>query len=141
MTKPEYQVLETSAGAHALDEIEGFLEKTWAEHQHVPPAVRLQMGIAAGEIGANIVEHAALGQQQVRIRMEVSVLADTVRVVFIDDGAPAEVDLDKVSLPDDMAERGRGLALAQAVLDELSYRRTTCNEWTMVSKRFGVTAI
>lgn len=140
MTKPECQVLETTAGAQALDEIESFLEQTWAEYEQVPPAVRLQLGIAAGEIGANIVEHAARGQP-VRIRMEVSVLADSVRIVFIDDGVPARVNLDGVSLPDEMAERGRGLALAQAVLDELSYRRTTQNEWTMVSKRFGDTGI
>lgn len=140
MTKPECQVLETTAGAQALDEIESFLEQTWTEYEQVPPAVRLQLGIAAGEIGANIVEHAARGQP-VRIRMEVSVLADSVRIVFIDDGVPARVNLDGVSLPDEMAERGRGLALAQAVLDELSYRRTTQNEWTMVSKRFGDTGI
>jgi len=135
MMRTDSAVLETSAGPRTLEELEEFLERTWAAHANVPHPVRLQMGIAAGEIAANIVEHTAKGQV-VRIQMTVSVLADAVRIAFVDDGAPAEVNLDAVSMPDDMAERGRGLPLAQAVLDELSYRRTTCNEWTLVSKRF-----
>jgi serine/threonine-protein kinase RsbW len=135
MTRTDSAVLETEAGPHALEEIEEFLELTWAAHAHVPHPVRLHMGIAAGEIAANIVEHTAKGQV-VHIRMTVSVLTDAVRIDFVDDGAPAEVNLDTVSMPDDMAERGRGLPLAQAVLDELSYRRTTCNEWTL-RKRFS----
>jgi len=136
MTRTESAVLETGAAPHALVEIEEFLERTWAVHAHVPHAVRLHLGIAAGEIAANIVEHTAKGQV-VHIRMTVSVLTDAVRIDFVDDGAPAQVNLDAVSMPDDMAERGRGLPLAQAVLDELCYRRTTCNEWTLVSKRFS----
>lgn len=136
MTRTDSAVLETSAGPHALEEIEAFLGRTWAAHARVPHQVRLQLGIAAGEIAANIVEHAAQGQL-VRIQMTVSVLADVVRIDFIDDGVPAQVNLESADMPDDMAERGRGLALAQAVLDELSYRRTTCNQWTLVSKRFS----
>ncbi len=135
MTRTDLAVLETKAGPHALEEIEEFLERTWSVHAEVPPPVRLHMGIAASEIAANIVEHTAKGQV-VNIRMTVSVLTDAVRIDFVDDGAPAEVNLDAVSMPDDMAERGRGLPLAQAVLDELSYRRTTCNEWTL-HKRFS----
>jgi anti-sigma regulatory factor (Ser/Thr protein kinase) len=42
-----------------------------------------------------------------------------------------------LEMPDPMAERGRGLALAQAVLEELNYRRTHLNHWTLVSKPFG----
>ena len=57
-------------------------------------------------------------------------------VEFTDNGGPLRVDLNAVSLPDDMAERGRGLPLAKAVLDRLIYQRDVMNHWTLVSKHF-----
>jgi serine/threonine-protein kinase RsbW len=38
-------------------------------------------------------------------------------------------------MPVEMAEQGRGLALAVAVLDELSFQRdSTMNRWTLVRR-------
>jgi serine/threonine-protein kinase RsbW len=46
-----------------------------------------------------------------------------------------------MSLPDELAESGRGPAIALGVLDELSYRRDKSgNHWTLVSRLPGVTA-
>lgn len=43
-----------------------------------------------------------------------------------------------MSPPDALAKRGRGLALASAVLDRLVYRRhENYNQWTLLSRRFG----
>jgi serine/threonine-protein kinase RsbW len=96
------------------------------------------MGIATAEIGANIVEHAA-ASRSVCLTMDVTVFPDRVRVEFTDDGdpVPVPVDLAAVQMPDEFAQRGRGLALAQAVLDDLTYRRTHLNHWTLVSKPFA----
>jgi serine/threonine-protein kinase RsbW len=44
---------------------------------------------------------------------------------FTDDGTPVVIDLTSVAMPDPMAERGRGLAMAQALIDQLAYR---CDE-------------
>lgn len=137
MTPPEARQLETRAGPDALAEFEGVLAETWTVHPHVPDPVRVQMGIATGEIGANIIEHAAAGQP-VRIIMEIAVLPNQVWVKFTDEGMPMLIDLSAVSLPDDMAERGRGLALAQAVLEQLTYERNAENHWTLVSKPFEI---
>lgn len=136
MNRPEFRVLETSAGPQALGDIELALEKTWSAYPHVPTTVRMHMGIAVGEIGANIVEHAARGDS-VWIWMDIEVHPGLVRVAFTDNGVPAQVDLESVVLPDDMAERGRGLALALTCLGNLSYSRTDVNHWTLVSKPFG----
>ena len=46
------------------------------------------------------------------------------------------MELTAAALPDDCAERGRGLAIAQSVLRELSYRRNSANHWTLVSRQF-----
>lgn len=137
MTLSELQLLTSSAKPEALDEFDGLLAKAWSANSHVPEAIRIQVGIAVGEIGANIIRYAAV-TGPVNIRMHVRPMASEVQVEFVDDGIPAQIDLDNVSLPEDMAETGRGLALAQAALAQLSYRRDyTENHWILVSKHFG----
>ena len=94
----------------------------------------MSMDLAVGEVGANIIEHAAEGES-VPLRMEVSVSDGEVRATLVDGGKPARIDLTKMSLPDELAESGRGLAIALQVLDELSYRRDEAgNRWTLVSR-------
>lgn len=137
MTDPELWVFDTVAGPETLGDVRGVLAKVWSAHAEVPESVRAEMAIAVVEIAANIIEHAGRGRP-IRMRMEVLVLADEVQVRFIDDGHRADVDLDSVRLPDEMAERGRGLAVARAVLRHLSYQRTgDGNQWTLVSERFS----
>lgn len=136
MSLPEPQLLETVAGAGTLDEVQAVVEQAWASHEHVPSRVRMEVGIAVAEIAANIVEHAAQGKP-IKIRMELRVHPGDVRVEFTDDGIPAEVDLASVRLPDDMAERGRGLPLATTALSKLEYRRDQRNHWILVSKPFA----
>jgi serine/threonine-protein kinase RsbW len=129
-------VLDTVTGSETLDDIGALLERMWFSHDHVPDAVRTEMEIAVGEISANIIEHAAKGRP-VRLRMEVRVLPDKVSVSVVDDGLPAQVDVNATVMPDQMAECGRGLALAHAVLDRLHYRRSFVNHWTLVSRQFA----
>lgn len=129
-------VLDTWTGPSTLDQIGDCLDGLWADHPHVPKSVRMQVGIAVGEIAANIIEHAA-GDRPVRMRMKVRVRSDQVQVCFSDDGGPAHLDLRAVYKPDVMAERGRGLAMAHEVLERLRYRRFTFNHWTLHSKRFS----
>ena len=136
MSRSESRVLQTPASPGALDDIETALQRTWSTYPHVPPVIRMHMGIAAGEIGANIIEHAAPGRP-VRIWMDVDVSASQVHLEFTDDGDPVRIDLGAVSMPDDTAERGRGLARARAVLEQLSYRRAEMNHWILLSKRFS----
>ena len=131
------EVLETVTGPATLDEIGTILERMWSLHPHVPDSVRTQVAIAVGEIGANIVEHAARGGP-VRLRMEVLVSLEEVRVAFLDDGPSAQMQIAAPpEMPDEMAESGRGLALAHAVLDRLWYHRQMFNHWILVSKRFA----
>jgi serine/threonine-protein kinase RsbW len=57
---------------------------------------------------------------------------------FGDDGRPAEIDLESVAMPGSDAEAGRGLAMASAVVDELSYERIgPVNHWKLVCHRQG----
>lgn len=127
----ESVVLDTTTGPDTLDEIQATLDRLWEAHE-VDDVVRMHMDLAAGEIGANIVEHSG-GSQPIRLRLEVELRPDVVRATFFDEGHPSPVDLGGVRMPDEMSDRGRGLAIAHRVLDELSYRRgRDGNHWTLV---------
>lgn len=128
-------VYDSITGRTTLDEIGDLLDRMWSVNLHVPDAVRLEMGTAAAEIAANIVEHAG-AQRPVWVRMEARVGRNDVRIDFTDDGSPNDIELARVRLPHETAEAGRGLAIAQAVLQTLSYRRHGRNHWTLVSKPF-----
>lgn len=137
MTEPELWVFDAVVRPQVLADVRETLAKVWSAHPEVPDSVRAEIAIATGEISANIVEHAARGRST-QLRMEVAVLPQEVQVRFIDDGHRLDVDLDAVRMPDAMAERGRGLAVARAVLRQLSYQRTEGgNRWTLLSERFS----
>lgn len=129
-------MLDSDVGSFSFDEVHDVLARMWSAHRNVPIWVQMHVGIAVGEIAGNIVEHAGV-HSSVWIRMEARVGRNAVRVDFTDDGAPSEVDLGRVRLPDELSENGRGLALAQAVLKTLSYRRNGLNHWTLISHPFG----
>lgn len=127
-------VLETTTGPDTLDAVQRTLDALWADHD-IDEMVRIHVDLAVGEIAANIVEHSG-GGDSVRLRMEVTLDADAVRTTFFDDGHPSPVDLDEVSMPEELSDRGRGLAIAHRVLDELAYRRDSDgNHWTLVRSR------
>ncbi|AZZ81852.1 ATP-binding protein [Gordonia alkanivorans] len=128
------RVLEEVTSDGTLEHIHGLLADLLRDCS-VDDMDALQFELALAEIGANIIEHARDGST-VRLRLEVEVTADRIEARYRDDGHPARVDLDTVSLPDDVAERGRGLAIAVKVLDELSYRRSDGhNLWRLVRNR------
>jgi len=136
MSPPDWS-LETQAGPHALEQIHRALDGLWSARAEIPDAIRMQLGIAVAEIGANIIEHAGKGRP-VRVRMDMACLDHQVQIEFTDEGQPVAVDIDSLQMPDDMAERSRGLALARAVLSRLTYRRKDgANHWTLVSERFA----
>lgn len=120
--------LELSAPAtpEMLDLVHSVLEQLWAAHEDVTAADRARFETAVIEILGNIVEHAyELDEGSASRRFEVTLAATHTELVaaFGDDGVPMAIDLSTVGMPDDLAESGRGLALALAAVDDLSYTR------------------
>ena len=127
-------VMETVTGPGTMERIQQTLDLLWQQHPDVSETARLHVELAASEIGANVVKYAAEGQP-VSMRMQAEVSAGDIRVCFTDDGHPAPVDLAAVRMPPDLAEQGRGLAMAVAVLDQLSFQRdASVNRWTLVRR-------
>lgn len=126
--------MEALTGPDTLAEIQRTLDLAWSE-QEVPEYTRMCIELAVSEIGTNIIAYSGDGDP-VRLRMVVDVGPERVGVTFTDNGHPAPIDLARLSMPDDASERGRGLALAHRVLDELSYWRDgQGNHWTLIRRR------
>ena len=103
--------------------------------EEVDEDARVQFEVAVAEIAANIIEHAgAAGAMS--LTLELLLAPDRLEARFTDDGTPARVNLRSVEMPDVLADRGRGLAIALAALDELEYRRRDgSNMWRLICYR------
>lgn len=129
------------AAAAYFESVDRELEQAWLRHPEVPDDVRVQLAIAVAEVVGNIVKHGGALQRPLDIQMQMSLSEQgQVQICFTDDGDafPAGAELSTRTMPDESAEGGRGLALAQAVLDQLLYRRTNAiNYWILLSRRFN----
>jgi serine/threonine-protein kinase RsbW len=106
-----------------------FLASVWADEPSVPAEDRMALELALVELTSNIIEHGA-GAHGVTCSVRLDVGPDAVEVHLSDDGVPVAVDPRAASLPDALAESGRGLALVGMVVDDLRYSRSSDrNEW------------
>jgi serine/threonine-protein kinase RsbW len=88
------------------------------------------------EVAGNVVEHGR-PPGDVSWAFRLTVLPDRLEATLSDSGEEYPGGTWGTTMPaDPMQEDGRGLALATAVLDALSYeRRGTVNHWRMVRER------
>jgi len=127
-----------------LDLVHAVLERLWADHDDVSQGDRARFETAVIEILGNIVEHAYRldpsddPDDESARRFDVSLVATDEELVasFGDNGMPVALDLSNVTMPDEDAESGRGLALAAAAVDDLSYERVQGrNHWRLLCVR------
>ncbi|HEY0950129.1 ATP-binding protein [Nocardioides sp.] len=131
--------LSAPATPEMMQMVHAVLEQLWSNHEDVAMADRIRFETAVIEILGNIVEHAyRLEPGESERRFDVSLSATEAALVasFGDDGMPVSIDLSDVTMPDEDAESGRGLALAMAAVDELSYDRASGrNHWRLTCVR------
>ncbi len=125
----------TPVGPVVLDDLHALLGRAWERCPDVAAPDRTAVELAVAEIAANIVEHTRAAGHALELVAEVAVAAGQVVVALRDTGRPAPVDLAGVTLPDPMAERGRGLAMAQMVADVAYAHEDARNHWRIVRHR------
>lgn len=133
--------LSVPARPESIELVHPALEQLWSTHGEVPLRDRVRFETAVIEIFANVVEHAfrADGDHTLddgrRLDLTLCTDRDEVEAIFTDNGQPVELDLSEVTMPTDLVESGRGLAMAIAALDHLSYERTGgCNRWRLACR-------
>jgi serine/threonine-protein kinase RsbW len=126
--------LDLCASPECLEKVHGLLEQLWDGRSGVDLAERMRFELAVAEVAANIVEHAAgAGRDPVDLNLRLTAYDDRVEARFRDTGQEATVDVGDASLPADDAEAGRGLAIALAAVDEVTYQRDgDVNCWLVV---------
>lgn len=127
-------VVEGVAVPDSIDRLHELLGRVGGEHPDVLTEDLCMLETAVIEIAGNLIEHGRpSGGVEYQLRLEV--LPDRLEGLLADSGGELP-DVTTVGYPDPMSEHGRGILLAQAVLDELTYQRTpAANTWRMVRRR------
>lgn len=134
---PRVYQLSGFAVPEGLEALHELLARAAEENPAVPPNDVMLFETAVIEIANNVVEH-GVPEGGVRWTFLLEVSPGRLAAVLTDSGAEFRGALD-ASLPDDpLSDSGRGFALAQATLDELTYTRSEdANHWRMVRRLGG----
>lgn len=101
---------------------------------------RAQFATGVGEIGANIIRYAYPSDTPGMLAFRLRVFDQSIEACFSDNGRPFEGDVTRaVSESADpllLAVSGRGIALAHAAVDDLTYERAPggTNHWCLTKR-------
>lgn len=123
---------ELHSNAAALDETHRLIEELWGEVPLVSDRDRVLFSLAVAEIAANVIEHAR-GEGWLW-ELDLSAWSDRLEASIRHPGPTVEQGFDTWEMPEELADSGRGLALANSA-SSLRYFHTTDpegNEWLVV---------
>lgn len=133
------ETFEAPVEPESLDLVQDRLEAFWTRDESLSATDRMRFEMAVVEIVGNIVEHAFALDADTRGRLltvELRLGPEQIEAALSDNGLPAAIDLGLVTMPDEDAVSGRGLALAVAAVDEVGYERVEGrNHWRLVCRR------
>lgn len=129
--------LRCTATMACFDEVHDALSGLWSDAPEVDDADRMMFETALVEIVGNLVEHARTPEgEPVTIDGHVAVHPDRVEACLTEDGVAPALDLSAPTpVVDDLAEGGRGLALAKAVAEVSHARQGSANVWIVTRRR------
>lgn len=134
---PTKIALKGTAELEFVDEVLTALEGLFASVGDIAEEDRTFFSLAVSEIATNICTHHNM-DRPVAVSAELTVTATALRAQFHDDADPADpavIHLEGATLPEDLAESGRGLAIAKMALDHLSHEVADGHVWTLMKKR------
>ncbi|WP_066043166.1 ATP-binding protein [Herbiconiux solani] len=118
-----------------VDAVHEFLESVWTANPEVSEYDRMAFETALIELASNVIQHAS-GEGGVTCVL--SVTADETGLVasLADTADAGGIVLMNREMPDELSESGRGIALIQALVDDLRYERVDeRNVWTISRAR------
>ena len=134
MTEPSVHTLEMSVPPDDVDTVHNLLETVWSDAPGISLRDRMSFETALVELASNVIQYANAGTG-VSCRVSVETQEDQISASLCDSGKAADVELDGRRMPDGMAESGRGIALIQALVDELTYSRDDdVNHWEITRR-------
>ena len=117
-----------------LDAVHELLQTVWEKSPEVSPENQMRFETALIELVSNVFRHADSGDG-VACALTVDITDMHVAAQLRDTGEPGNFKLIEATMPDELAESGRGIALIQAVVDEFTYEQEgEHNIWRIVRK-------
>lgn len=130
-------VLEGFAVPDQLDAVHTLLAEAAADHDELDPMDVMLFETAIIEIANNVVEYGQ-PEGEVRWKFTIRVRPDEIEAE-LDDTGQSFTPVQGKSMPGEDAEGGRGLPIAEALLDKIEFDRVDdTNHWRMV-RRLGQT--
>jgi serine/threonine-protein kinase RsbW len=128
-------VLEGFAVPDQLDAVHALLAEAAGEHPGLDPMDVMLFETAIIEIANNVVEYGR-PEGEVRWKFTIRVREDEIEAELDDTGQTFTPEQGK-AMPGEDAEGGRGLPIAEALLDQIEFKRMDdTNHWHMV-RRLG----
>jgi serine/threonine-protein kinase RsbW len=133
---PGDYALNAFAIPESLELLHDLFEGVAADHPGVPARELSLIETAVIEIAGNVIEHGRPpGRVEWHLRLQLT--EGRLLATLTDTSTRTAPDPADAVAPGPLAESGRGLALARAAVDELTYDRVgECNSWTMI-RRYG----
>ncbi|MCS5723572.1 ATP-binding protein [Herbiconiux sp. CPCC 203407] len=131
----ERQNLVFSAPPDDVDAVHEFLETVWEANPGVSEFDRMAFETALIELASNVIQHAA-GEGGVTCVLTVDADENGLSASLADTADAGGIVLMDRSMPDELSESGRGIALIQALVDDLRYERVDeRNVWSISRAR------
>ena len=119
-----------------VNAVHALLEAVWADAPEIPMMERFKFETALLELASNVVRHAD-GGSGLWCTLEIDTDSESIRATVLDDGEPSEDHvLVRRDMPDALSESGRGIAMIQALVDNLAYTREGMTNRWHISRRF-----
>jgi anti-sigma regulatory factor (Ser/Thr protein kinase) len=123
------------ARPEGLEDLHTAFDQFFAEAE-VPLDDQIALLTAAGEVAANIMEHACRDLPDAEMLLELYGRHGGFEVAFTDPGTEFETDSLHGDTVDSGSEGGRGLQLVRASVDEVEYqRKEDTNRWRLLRTR------
>lgn len=134
-TRGKEYVLEGFAVPDQLDAVHALLAQAAGEHPELDPMDVMLFETAIIEIANNVVEYGR-PEGEVRWKFTIRVHEDEIEAE-LDDTGQSFTPVQGKAMPGEEAEGGRGLPIAEALLDRIEFTRMEdTNHWRMV-RRLG----
>ncbi|MET1064781.1 MAG: ATP-binding protein [Arthrobacter sp.] len=118
----------------AIEAVHSHLDSLWKDASFVPEIDRMTFATAVVEAACNVVQHAVPDSAKpVDLGVDICIRETSLRAEVSAFGATApDLVLTDPTMPDEEAESGRGLALIQALVTTVTFRRTDgTNTWVL----------
>lgn len=118
-----------------VDDAHDFLKSVWLEREDVGPEDRMALETVLSELVTNVIQNNP--HRQVQCEVTLSIGSDLLQLETSDTGQQlSTMPPLSAEMPDDVSEHGRGLALIQLMVDNLTYRHEgSRNVWEISRAR------